>query len=392
MRWKGKKQWKQKKKKTTSSSRVNTMNNLRVIIAGGGTGGHIFPAIAIAHALQRLHGDVTLLFAGAQGKMEMEQVPQAGFEIVGLDIAGFNRSNILKNITLPYKLLKSAWQAQRILQTFRPNVVVGVGGYASFPVLRAAQRMGIPTVIQEQNSFAGKSNKILGRRAHSICVAYEGMERFFPANKIIRTGNPVRQQVATSKQTRTEGQRWLGLDPTKKTVLVVGGSLGAKSINEAIDNNLERILDENVQLIWQTGKLYYTQAVKRANEYSDKVKVFEFIKQMDLAYAAADIVISRAGALAIAELCIVGKPVIFIPYPFAAEDHQTSNAASLVKHDAAMMIKDNEAKDLLYEKLKQLLHDDSMQQTMISNIKNLAITNADEQIAKQVINAAGVSI
>ncbi len=364
------------------------MDNLRIIIAGGGTGGHIFPAIAIAHALQRLRTDVSLLFAGARGKMEMEQIPQAGFEIVGLDIMGFNRNHLLKNLSLPYKLLKSAWQSHHLLSTFRPHVVVGVGGYASFPVLRAAQRKDIPTVIQEQNSFAGKSNKILGRRAKAVCVAYEKMERFFPEEKLVYTGNPVRKKLAASTLTRNDGQTWLGLNPSRKTILVVGGSLGARSVNEAIDAHLEGMLREDVQLIWQTGKHYHEQAMARAVKYSGQVRVFDFIREMDYAYAAADIVISRAGALAIAELCIVGKPVIFVPYPYAAEDHQTSNAASLVAHNAAMMVKDNEAKTQLFKKLKHLLHNDTMQQVMIQNIKNLAVYDADEQIARQVIKAA----
>ncbi len=364
------------------------MDSLRIIIAGGGTGGHIFPAIAIAHALQRLHADVSLLFAGAQGKMEMEQIPRAGFEIVGLDITGFNRNHLLKNLALPYKLLKSAWQSHRLLSTFQPHAVVGVGGYASFPVLRAAQRKGIPTVIQEQNSFAGKSNKILGKRAKSICVAYEQMDRFFPGEKLVYTGNPVRKNLTESILTRKDGQAWLGLDPSRKTILIVGGSLGARSVNEAIDIHLEAILKEDVQVIWQTGKPYHEQALARAAKYPGQVKVYDFIREMDYAYAAADMVISRAGALAIAELCIVGKPIIFVPYPYAAEDHQTSNAAALVAHNAAMMVKDNEVKTELFKKLKHLLHNDTMQQVMIQNIKNLAIRDADEQIAREVIKAA----
>jgi len=364
------------------------MSSLRIIIAGGGTGGHIFPAVAIGHALQRLHPGVTLLFAGANGKMEMEKVPQEGFEIVGLDIAGFNRSHMFKNLLLPYLLLKSAWQAQRILKSFRPDAVVGVGGYASFPVLRAAQYRGIPTVIQEQNSFAGRSNRILGKKAKVICVAYAGMERFFPEDRLVITGNPVRRQIAQSALTRAEGQAWLGMDAGRKTILVIGGSLGARAINEAIDHALEQLLQEDVQLIWQTGRLYYEQAQKRAAASGGRVKVFDFIREMDYAYAAADIVVSRAGALAIAELCIVARPVIFVPYPFAAEDHQTSNAMALVEHNAAMLVKDNEADSELFRKLKHLLHDNTMQEVMISNLKHMAVRDADEQIAGQVIRAA----
>ncbi|MBS1777863.1 MAG: undecaprenyldiphospho-muramoylpentapeptide beta-N-acetylglucosaminyltransferase [Bacteroidetes bacterium] len=363
-------------------------NNMRVIIAGGGTGGHIFPAVAIAHALQRLRPGTQLLFVGATGRMEMEKVPQEGFKIVGLDIAGFNRSNMLKNLTLPFKIWKANMQAKAVLKDFKPNAVVGVGGYASFPVLNAAQSAGIPTLIQEQNSYAGKSNKILGRRAKAICVAYENMDKFFPKDKLILTGNPVREKIAHSTISREEGQSWLGMAPAKRTVLVVGGSLGAKSVNEAIDKSLEEILAEDVQVIWQTGKPYYQTAAERAKAFEGKVKVFEFIREMDYAYAAADMVISRAGALAIAELCIIGKPVIFVPFPYAAEDHQTSNAMALVEHNAAMMVKDSDAATELVKKLKTLLHDTAMQDIMMASLKNLAIKDADERIAEKVIEIA----
>ena len=364
------------------------MSNLKVIIAGGGTGGHIFPAVAIGHALQRLQPGTELLFVGARGKMEMEKVPQEGFKIIGLDIAGFNRSNLLKNITLPFKLLKSAMKARSVIRDFNPDVVVGVGGYASFPVLNAAQARNIPTLIQEQNSFAGKSNKILGKKAKAICVAYEDMGSFFPQEKLVITGNPVRRNISGSVITRAEGQQWLGLDPEKKTVLVVGGSLGAKSINEAVDAGLEQLLQEGVQVIWQTGKPYHQQALERAEKFKGAVKVFDFIRQMDYAYAAADIVLSRAGALAIAELCIVAKPVIFIPYPFAAEDHQTSNAMALVNHNAAELVKDNDAASTLIPKLRSLLKDELAQQLMRDNLKKIAIKDADIRIAKKVIEIA----
>lgn len=365
------------------------MSNLRVIIAGGGTGGHIFPAVAIGHALQKLHPGVELLFVGANGKMEMEKVPQEGFRIIGLDIAGFNRSNMLKNLLLPLKLLKSMLKARSVLDDFKPHAVVGVGGYASFPILKAAQRKGIPTLIQEQNSFAGKSNQILGRRAKAICVAYDKMDRFFPREKLLMTGNPVRKTIAGSQLTREEGQAWLGLDPSKKTLLVVGGSLGAKSVNEAIDAHLDTLVAEGVQVIWQTGKPYHAQALDRAKGFEGKVKVFEFIREMHYAYAAADMVVSRAGALAIAELCIVAKPVVFVPYPFAAEDHQNSNAMALVEHGAALIVKDNEAKTELIHKLKTLLHDRAMQEIMTQNLKKLAIRDADERIARSVMAMAG---
>lgn len=365
------------------------MDKLKVVIAGGGTGGHIFPAVAIGHALQRLAKGVELLFVGAKGKMEMEKVPQEGFEIVGLDIAGFDRGNMMKNISLPFKMIKSYMQARSILNSFKPDVVVGVGGYASFPMLWAAQGKGIPTLIQEQNSYAGKSNKILGKKAKAVCVGYDNMDRFFPKDRLSFTGNPVRHKIAQSALTRDEGQAWLGLNPDRKTVLIVGGSLGAKSINEAIDAGLESLLEENVQVIWQTGKLYYEQAKQRAAAYTDKVKVFDFIKEMDYAYAAADVMISRAGALAIAELCIVAKPVIFVPYPFAAEDHQTSNAMALVEHNAAMMIKNSDAKTELVPKLKKLMHDKAMQELMTENLQAMAVRDADERIAKKVLEISG---
>jgi UDP-N-acetylglucosamine--N-acetylmuramyl-(pentapeptide) pyrophosphoryl-undecaprenol N-acetylglucosamine transferase len=364
------------------------MKNMRVIIAGGGTGGHIFPAVAIAHALQRMSPGVELLFVGAQGRMEMEKVPQEGFKIIGLDIAGFNRSNMLKNLSLPFKMLKSHLKAKSIIKEFKPNAVVGVGGYASFPVLNAAQSMGVPTLIQEQNSYAGKSNKILGKKAKAICVAYEHMEKFFPKEKLIMTGNPVRKNISQSNITREEGQDWLGLNPDRKTILIVGGSLGARSVNEALAGSLAELMQEDVQLAWQTGKPYYETAKQVAATYGGKIKVFEFIREMDYAYAAADIVVSRAGALAIAEMCIAAKPVIFVPLPHAAEDHQTSNAMALVEHNAALMVRDNEAKTELVKKMKTLLHDASMQEVMRMSLAKMAIKDADERIAGKIIEIA----
>ncbi len=364
------------------------MSALRVIIAGGGTGGHIFPAVAVGHALQRLRPGTELLFVGALGKMEMEKVPQEGFKIIGLDIAGFNRSSLLKNLSLPFKLIKSRMQARSIIKQFKPGIIVGVGGYASFPVLNTGQGMNIPTLIQEQNSFAGKSNKILGRKAKAICVAYENMEQFFPKDKIIITGNPVRKTISDMKCTATEGKNYFGLQQGVKTILIVGGSLGAKSINESIDAQLDELMKEDVQVIWQTGKPYYEQAKKRAESYNSKLKVHDFIKEMDKAYAAADIVISRAGALAIAELCIAGRPVIFVPYPHAAEDHQTSNAMALVKRDAAVLVKDSDTPAELVKKLKEILKDEEMQKRMSANLKKMAIKDADERIANKVIELA----
>lgn len=361
---------------------------MRVIIAGGGTGGHIFPAVAIAHALQRLQPDTELLFVGALGKMEMEKVPQEGFKIVGLDIAGFNRSNMLKNLMLPFKIFKSHLKAKSIIREFKPNAVVGVGGFASFPMLNAAQTMGIPTLVQEQNSYAGKSNKILGKKAKAVCVAYEHMEKFFPADRLILSGNPVRKVISDSKVTREESNAFLGLDANRKTILIVGGSLGAKSINEAIDAGLAELTKEDVQLVWQTGKPYFETAKKAAASYGDKVKVFEFIREMDKAYAAADMIVSRAGALAIAEMCIAAKPVIFVPYPYAAEDHQTSNAMALVGHNAAQMVKDSDTKNELVKKIKTLLHNASTQEIMKESLKKMAIKDADERIAAKIIEIA----
>lgn len=359
----------------------------KVIIAGGGTGGHIFPAVAIAHALQRRQPELEVLFVGAKGKMEMEKVPEAGFRIIGLDIAGFNRSHLWKNWSLPFKLWKSMQKARAIIREFQPEVVVGVGGYASFPVLKASQQAGIPTVIQEQNSYAGKSNKILGKKASAVCVAYEGMEAYFPADKIVFTGNPVRKAIAYSAITAQEGREVFGLSAARKTILVIGGSLGARSINQAILAGLDALQELDVQLIWQTGKAYFETAEAAARPYAEYVKVSPFIAKMEYAYAAADIVVSRAGALAAAELCIQGKPVVFVPYPFAAEDHQTSNAKALVDHNAAMMVADSDAKMLLIPKIKTLLQDPVMQEVMGRELKARAITDADDRIAAQVLDS-----
>lgn len=357
----------------------------KVIIAGGGTGGHIFPAIAIANALKKIQPDTDILFVGALGKMEMEKVPQAGYPIEGLEIAGFNRSNMLKNLLLPFKILKSLGQARRIMQRFQPDVVVGVGGYASFPMLKQAQRKGIPTLIQEQNSYAGKTNKLLGKKAKKICVAYDGMEVFFPADKLIQTGNPVRNSITQSAVSKEEALAHFGLNKDKKTVFVVGGSLGAKSINEALLPLLPTFEGKNIQLIWQTGKPFYDIARAAAAPYASQVKVFDFINLMDFAYKAADVVISRAGALAIAELCVVKKPVIFVPYPFAAEDHQTSNAMSLVNKKAALIIKDHEAGTQLGSTLFSLVQNKALMEQLEQNIGTLGNANADMVIAKEVL-------
>ncbi|SEW29557.1 undecaprenyldiphospho-muramoylpentapeptide beta-N-acetylglucosaminyltransferase [Chitinophaga arvensicola] len=357
----------------------------KVIIAGGGTGGHIFPAIAIANALKKIEPDINILFVGATGKMEMEKVPQAGYPIEGLEIAGFNRSNIFKNILLPFKIWKSLRRAKAILQSFQPDVVVGVGGYASFPMLNRAQKNGTPTLIQEQNSFAGKTNKILGKKAKKICVAYDGMEKFFPADKLIMTGNPVRNSISQSAVTREDALQHFGLSTAKQTIFAVGGSLGAKSINEGLQPLLQEIVAKDIQLIWQTGKPFYETAKAAAAPYASHIKVYDFINVMDFAYKAADVVLSRAGALAIAELCVVKKPVIFVPYPFAAEDHQTSNAMNLVNKHAGLIIKDEEVQNQLSNVLFSLLQNKALMQQLENNIGQLGNPHADVTIANQVL-------
>jgi UDP-N-acetylglucosamine--N-acetylmuramyl-(pentapeptide) pyrophosphoryl-undecaprenol N-acetylglucosamine transferase len=364
------------------------MKQLRVIISGGGTGGHIFPAIAIGKALQRLRPDTELLYVGANGKMEMEKVPLEGFKIVGLDIVGFNRAHLLKNLTLPLKLLRSRNESRRIVQLFQPDVAVGVGGYASFPLLQAAQSIGIPTLIQEQNSHAGKTNKLLGKRAEAICVAYAGMERFFPASKILLTGNPVRKEIVHNTVTKTWALQAFQLKDNVPTLLVIGGSLGALSINESIAQGLSLLMKLDIQVLWQTGTAYHTQALQHAAKYGGRVQAVAFIKDMASAYSAADVVISRAGALAIAELCIAGKPVIFVPYPHAAENHQMANALALAERGAAMVVKDDEAKDTLVKRLHDLLDDASLQERMAENIRAMAIKDADERIAHKIIGLA----
>ncbi len=362
--------------------------HIKIIIAGGGTGGHIFPAVAIANAMKRLQPACEILFVGAKGKMEMEKVPKEGYNIIGLDITGFNRSSLFKNFTLPFKLLKSFLQAKNIINEFKPDVAVGVGGYASFPVLYMAQRKGIATLIQEQNSFAGKSNKILGKKAKAICVAYDHMEKFFPEEKIMLTGNPVRASIANATVTREEGVRFFQFDATKKIVFAFGGSLGAKSINEALSLSLTFFIENDVQLLWQTGTAYYATAKEIVKGNEKKVKVFEFIREMDYAYASADVIISRAGASSISELCIVGKPVVFVPFPFASEDHQTHNAMALVQYNAALLVRDHEAKSELIKKVQTLLNDEKQCDMMRENIQEMKVLNADEQIANKLIEIA----
>jgi UDP-N-acetylglucosamine--N-acetylmuramyl-(pentapeptide) pyrophosphoryl-undecaprenol N-acetylglucosamine transferase len=356
----------------------------RIIIAGGGTGGHIFPAVAIANAIKRIEPQTEILFVGAKGKMEMEKVPQAGYKIEGLDIAGFNRSSLIKNIGLPIKLLKSFSQVRKIFKEFKPDAVVGVGGYSTYPVLRYAQSKGIPSFIHETNSFAGKSNALLGKRASKIFTASDGMQRFFPHEKLIYSGNPVRKNIVSSTVTRSEGIKFFGLDESKTTVLAIGGSLGAKSINEALAIDVSEFAANNLQLIWQTGKTTAAQ-YKTVAEGKANIWVNDFITEMDYAYAAADIIISRSGGT-VYELCVVGKPSVLVPYPFATEDHQTANAMNLVNKQAALIVKDNEAKDKLVSTVINLAKNEGLQQQLKQNIISLAITNADETIAKEILN------
>lgn len=366
----------------------NIKTGARIIIAGGGTGGHIFPAVAVANALKEMDNTVEILFVGANGKMEMEKVPQAGYNIRGIDISGFDRGNMLKNITLPFKIIRSFYQVRNILKSFKPDAVFGVGGYSSYPVLRLAQMMNIKTFLHESNAFAGKSNKLLARKAVKVFVAVDGMEKFFPADRIMITGNPVRSSIANNTVDPVVAKHSFGLQEDKVTVFAMGGSLGARSINEAIDKGLDRILDNNLQLIWQTGKLY-TGRSKESTANKKGVWVNDFITGMENAYAAADVVVSRSGAMSVTELCISAKPVVFVPFPFAAEDHQTANAKALVEKDAAIMIKDSEAKDKLVDEVIALANNTEKRLRLASNIQKLAIKDADYQIAKTILENIG---
>ena len=359
--------------------------NKKIIIAGGGTGGHIFPAIAIANAIKALEPNTEFLFVGATGKMEMEKVPQAGYQIKGITIAGLNRSSLIKNLGLPMKLIKSFFQVRQIFQSFPPDAVIGVGGYSTLPVLRLAQAKGIPTFIHESNSFAGKANLYLAKKATKIYVAAEGMDKFFPADKLMITGNPVRKAIAQATVSKEEALAHFGLSNNQQTVLAIGGSLGAKSINDALALNLEAFKLNNLQLIWQTGNpnaAYYRDKAMGMNN----IWVDSFIQDMDKAYAAADLIISRAGAMSVTEICVAGKAAIFVPYPHAAEDHQTHNAQALVKRQAALMIKDADVKTLLVNKTIQLAKDPVSIHLFEKNSKAIAINNADNLIAKNILN------
>lgn len=364
--------------------------NLRIIVSGGGTGGHIFPAISIANAIKEMRPDTEILFVGAEGRMEMQRVPAAGYPIKGLPVAGFDRKNLFKNIPVLIKLFKSQRMAKQIIKEFRPHAAVGVGGYASGPTLKVAGNLGIPTLLQEQNSYAGVTNKLLAKKAHKICVAYEGMERFFDKNKIILTGNPVRQGLLNHSTNREEAIRSFHLDPTKKTVLILGGSLGARTINQCVIENLDKIKKSGVQFIWQTGKIYINEAIAAIANAGDvtMLHVTDFISNMAAAYSAADLVISRAGAGSISEFCLLEKPIILVPSPNVAEDHQTKNALALVNKNAALYVKDANAKEELIDKAIQTVNQPDLLNNLSINIGKLAFTDSANIIAKEVIKLA----
>lgn len=365
---------------------MNQQGKHKVIISGGGTGGHIFPAIAIANALKRISNDIEILFVGAEGRIEMEKVPAAGYKIVGLPVAGFLRKISFKNLQVLVKLFRSLAKARKILEDFKPDVVVGVGGYASGPVLKQAGKIGIPTLIQEQNSYAGVTNKLLAKKASVICVAYDGMEKYFPKNKIIKTGNPVRLGFDNLDSVKSEAYKFFNLDENKPVVLVLGGSGGAGVINDYLTGNLSRISSSGYQWLWQSGKYYYekTNSIVSASA-SSNIKVHNFINRMDYAYAVADIIISRAGAGTISELCIVGKPVILIPSPNVAEDHQTKNALALSRKNAAVMLPDSKVAERFLEEVEKLIKDEKLKKTLSENISGEAIMNADELIAGEIL-------
>jgi len=360
---------------------------IKVIISGGGTGGHIFPAVSVANELKRQNPDIEILFVGAEGKMEMEKVPAAGYKIIGLPVRGFQRKISIQNFSFFLKLYKSLRIAKRIIKDFKPDIVVGFGGFASGPVLRIASKKRIPTVIQEQNSYAGVTNKILSKKVNKICVAYEDMEKFFPEEKIIITGNPVRQSLIEGKDNKKEAYMHFELKGNKKTLLVVGGSLGARTINESIHKNIEKIVESKVQLIWQTGKDYYPIAKELVEKLNvEDIKTMAFITRMDLAYAISDIVISRAGAITLSELSLLCKPAILVPSPNVAEDHQTKNAMALIKNDASMMVEDRDASEVLVDNAISLINDDFRTNVYKENIAKMGIKNSVEIIAKEIFN------
>ncbi len=369
---------------------MSLQKHKKIIISGGGTGGHIFPAISIANALRRMDPGTEILFVGAEGRMEMDKVPASGYKIKGLPVAGFYRSLTPKNLIVLYKLIESLFLARGIIRDFKPDVVVGVGGYVSGPVLRQAGRLGIPTLIQEQNSYAGVTNKLLARKASVICVAYDGMEKYFPAEKIIKTGNPVRQTYDNLENLHDEALSFFSLDKNSPVILVLGGSLGAGTINKSLSGNIQKMTDSGYQWLWQTGKLYYENVNALVNLSSCKaISVHDFINRMDYAFAAADIIVSRAGAGTISELCLVGKPVILVPSPNVAEDHQKRNAEALCIRDAAIMVQDSEALDNLVDEAIKLVSDRKRRSVLSENIKAMADREADVRIANEILKLAG---
>jgi UDP-N-acetylglucosamine--N-acetylmuramyl-(pentapeptide) pyrophosphoryl-undecaprenol N-acetylglucosamine transferase len=357
----------------------------RLIISGGGTGGHIFPALAIANTFRERHPDAEILFVGAEGRMEMTRVPEAGYKIVGLKISGLQRKLTWSNFSFPIKLVVSYFKARRIIKNFKPHAVVGTGGYASGPIMLAANKKKIPSLIQEQNSYAGLTNKRLGERVHKVCVAYPGMEKYFPKGKLIITGNPVRKDIIGLEAKRDKALLQFAFEGNVKTLLIIGGSLGAKTINESVLADIDKLIDAKVQVIWQTGKMYYASVKEQVgNKDLRKIRIHDFLKHMDLAYAASDVVISRAGALAISELSLAKRPAILVPSPNVAEDHQTKNAMSLVNEQAAVMIKDVEAHTILIDAALKLLHDDVQCQKLSANISKLGKPDATEQIVNEI--------
>ena len=362
-------------------------NNKHYLVSGGGTGGHIFPALSIANEIRRRYPEAEILFVGAEGRMEMERVPAAGYEIKGLPVCGFDRKHLLRNVKVLFKLWKSIRLAKKILKDFKPDIAIGVGGYASGPMLKAAQKKGIPTLLQEQNSYAGVTNKLLAKNAKCICVAYEGMERFFPEDKIVLTGNPVRRNLLECNATQEEARKAMGIDPEKATILIIGGSLGARTVNESIIGGLEKLgaAADDVQVVWQTGK-FYDQQCKEALAKSGVKNVIQmpFISNMDMAYRAADLVISRAGASSISELQLLGKPSILVPSPNVAEDHQTKNALALANRDAAIMVTDAEAPEKLVDAMLATVNDEDKLHSLSANVLRMALLNSDERIVDEV--------
>lgn len=362
------------------------MKQYRIIISGGGTGGHIFPAISIANTFRKRFPEAEILFVGAEDRMEMEKVPAAGYQIVGLPVSGFDRAHLTNNIKVAGRLVNSLRLARKTIREFKPDIAVGVGGYASGPTLWMAASQGIPTLIQEQNSYAGVTNKLLAKKARRICVAYDGMEKFFPAKKVVITGNPVRKDLEEATGKKEEALAFFGLSPEKKTILVVGGSLGARTINRSIQGDLDKLFASDVQVIWQTGRYYHEEATKHLKAYRGmSIWCSDFITRMDYAYSAADLIISRAGASSISELCLLKKPVILVPSPNVAEDHQTKNALALVNKDAAIMVTDREAEQQLVSKALEIIHDDACLRTLSRNIETLAQHQSAERIVDEIV-------